>query len=530
MCDHLARAPVQECQCIFACVFTNLPVWGTGSAGRRPVVGNSRIDGATVPEIRVAAVTFPEQQTCATTWLAHPCRSASASLPVCLLTCPFGALEVLDGGQLWATAPMSVIEVNMERRRNEGAWGTGVPRENSPTNDIVRHDSHLRKSEGERERERELTGKWWPLATVCRTLQFLVSEDVPAQRRKARYKDKIHYCMPTADRWLAFGLVKICGDLRQLSRGEAPMQLHVYFPHFPPPPSNLSDGFRQLKPQRELNPVPSQPPVAESSYWWPSDPRQPPDPPDFSSSHTSEEKDQRGRGLGNSIHLFHGAAFTCFTGLDYSPSTYRQTGFDSRWGCSRIFTCGNRAGRYRWSVGFLGYLPLPPPLHSDAALYSPLFIRVGSQGLDHLFHQIHVWKLRRLDLQGVETAMDGYVVQIFEIVGPRSVVMYTSHTKQFGAPISCEPFLENNFLFGDAHQVSKLSFRLEWVFPLRNSIHSPNQRVVLDIFGLHASGRVHCRIIIANEFWQYLKPLVATICCEMLTHLVLQNPVAPLDN
>ncbi|KAJ8888611.1 hypothetical protein PR048_008103 [Dryococelus australis] len=38
------------------------------------------------------------------------------------------------------------IEVNMERRRNEGAGETGDTRGNPPTNDIVRHDSHLRKS------------------------------------------------------------------------------------------------------------------------------------------------------------------------------------------------------------------------------------------------------------------------------------------------------------------------------------------------------------------------------------------------
>ncbi|KAJ8865824.1 hypothetical protein PR048_033346 [Dryococelus australis] len=41
--------------------------------------------------------------------------------------------------------PMRVIEGTMERRRNEGAGETGDPRENSPTNGIVRGDSHLRK-------------------------------------------------------------------------------------------------------------------------------------------------------------------------------------------------------------------------------------------------------------------------------------------------------------------------------------------------------------------------------------------------
>ncbi|KAJ8871636.1 hypothetical protein PR048_027963 [Dryococelus australis] len=43
-------------------------------------------------------------------------------------------------------ANMSQCEVNMEQRRNVRAGETGQPRENPPTNGIVRHDSHLRKS------------------------------------------------------------------------------------------------------------------------------------------------------------------------------------------------------------------------------------------------------------------------------------------------------------------------------------------------------------------------------------------------
>ncbi|KAJ8869557.1 hypothetical protein PR048_028548 [Dryococelus australis] len=39
-----------------------------------------------------------------------------------------------------------LMKVNMERRRNEGAGGTGDPLENPPTSGIVRHDSHLGKS------------------------------------------------------------------------------------------------------------------------------------------------------------------------------------------------------------------------------------------------------------------------------------------------------------------------------------------------------------------------------------------------
>ncbi|KAJ8879795.1 hypothetical protein PR048_020403 [Dryococelus australis] len=45
-------------------------------------------------------------------------------------------------------------------------------------------------------------------------------------------------------------------------------------------------------------------------------------------------------------------------------------GFNPRPG-HRIFASGNRAGRRRWSAGFPGDLPFPPPSHSGAAPYSP---------------------------------------------------------------------------------------------------------------------------------------------------------------
>ncbi|KAJ8866400.1 hypothetical protein PR048_032243 [Dryococelus australis] len=52
------------------------------------------------------------------------------------------------GNRIYAARSKTVraIEVNMERRRNEGAGETGDPRENPQTSGIVRHDSHLRKS------------------------------------------------------------------------------------------------------------------------------------------------------------------------------------------------------------------------------------------------------------------------------------------------------------------------------------------------------------------------------------------------
>ncbi|KAJ8888412.1 hypothetical protein PR048_007902 [Dryococelus australis] len=48
----------------------------------------------------------------------------------------------------------------------------------------------------------------------------------------------------------------------------------------------------------------------------------------------------------------------------------------------RIFACGNRAGRSRWSARFLGDLPFPPPLHSGATPSSLRFTLIGYQDLD----------------------------------------------------------------------------------------------------------------------------------------------------
>ncbi|KAJ8883342.1 hypothetical protein PR048_015185 [Dryococelus australis] len=47
-----------------------------------------------------------------------------------------------------------------------------------------------------------------------------------------------------------------------------------------------------------------------------------------------------------------------------------------------IFACGNRAGRYRWSAGFLEHLPVPPPMHSGTAPYTHRFTLICSQDFD----------------------------------------------------------------------------------------------------------------------------------------------------
>ncbi|KAJ8870944.1 hypothetical protein PR048_027246 [Dryococelus australis] len=53
-----------------------------------------------------------------------------------------------------------------------------------------------------------------------------------------------------------------------------------------------------------------------------------------------------------------------------SPST-KAIRVQSQGGPHQDIACGNRAGRCRWSAGFLGDLPFPSPFHSGAAPYSP---------------------------------------------------------------------------------------------------------------------------------------------------------------
>ncbi|KAJ8894066.1 hypothetical protein PR048_006676, partial [Dryococelus australis] len=60
------------------------------------------------------------------------------------------------------------------------------------------------------------------------------------------------------------------------------------------------------------------------------------------------------------------------------PRLLASLRFQSPAGSLRIFACGNRAGRCRWSAGFLGDLRFPPSLHSGAA---PLSSRSPSSDL-----------------------------------------------------------------------------------------------------------------------------------------------------
>ncbi|KAJ8876192.1 hypothetical protein PR048_024101 [Dryococelus australis] len=98
-----------------------------------------------------------------------------------------------------------------------------------------------------------------------------------------------------------------------------------------------------------------------------------PFPPPFNSGAAPYLPQSSSSALNTSLSLT--SADTCGTGgatvaerLARSPPT-KRTGFNPR-PRHQIFASGNLAGRCRWSSGFLGDLPFPPPLHSGAAPFT----------------------------------------------------------------------------------------------------------------------------------------------------------------
>ncbi|KAJ8887308.1 hypothetical protein PR048_013523 [Dryococelus australis] len=238
---------------------------------------------------------------------------------------------------------MRVIEVNMERYRNEGAGETGDPRENPPTNGIVRHDSHLGKS-GDLRPGIESGSPWWE--TENKQDKCLIAQE------------KLH---PVCAQRLEGAVTPTCHSLAELCREERECSMldRVLI-------EGLADQSKQAM------------------------------------------------------------TFT-------NPALY-------------------------------GLRRRPPALLFRPVIRRPCWMSLTftfSSDLDlyqHFLNRIHAWKLLQLDF-GVEITTDRYIVKIFQILGPRSVVAYTSHI-EFSTPIRCEPFLEYAFLFGDVHHVANLSFRL----------------------------------------------------------------------
>ncbi|KAJ8877790.1 hypothetical protein PR048_022246 [Dryococelus australis] len=60
----------------------------------------------------------------------------------------------------------------------------------------------------------------------------------------------------------------------------------------------------------------------------------------------------------------------------------RRSRFDCRAGSLQIFACGNRAGLYRWSAGFLGDLPFPPIIAFLRCSIPTSITLISSQDLD----------------------------------------------------------------------------------------------------------------------------------------------------
>ncbi|KAJ8876830.1 hypothetical protein PR048_021277 [Dryococelus australis] len=75
--------------------------------------------------------------------------------------------------------------------------------------------------------------------------------------------------------------------------------------------------------------------------------------------------------------------------LACSPST-KAIRVQSPAGSLRVFACGNRAGRYRWSAGYLGDLQFSPSFHSVVAPYSITLIGSRDLGVESRQSQQHL--------------------------------------------------------------------------------------------------------------------------------------------
>ncbi|KAJ8885646.1 hypothetical protein PR048_011844 [Dryococelus australis] len=83
-----------------------------------------------------------------------------------------------------------------------------------------------------------------------------------------------------------------------------------------------------------------------------------------------------------------------------------RTRFNLRPG-HRIFSSANRAGRCRWSAGFLGDLPLPPPPHLGAAPYNTSINLIGSQDLAATPCKLHCARNSMEQLRNVRAGETG---------------------------------------------------------------------------------------------------------------------------
>ncbi|KAJ8874301.1 hypothetical protein PR048_025147 [Dryococelus australis] len=245
-------------------------------------------------------------------------------------TCHAGCRPTTQVKQAYSALQFSLQLQN--NRRNERAGETGDPRENPPTNGIVRHDSHMRKP-GMTRPGIEPGSPWWLLAgysDLYARLHFL----------SHAYSSVSHLfsdCCPNKDRLFTIYMVK------------------VWLAN-----SRPSDGCKMLHRWA----------IAAVSIW---------------------------AILGPFVFTIHGPSGAtsgpamvpnaCQLLANCLPAwhpTANRVRFSAGSPAPQIFACGDRAdraGRCRWSAGFLGDFPFPSPLSSGAASYSPCFNLIGSRDL-----------------------------------------------------------------------------------------------------------------------------------------------------
>ncbi|KAJ8894650.1 hypothetical protein PR048_007314 [Dryococelus australis] len=311
---------------------------------------------------------------------------------------------------------MRVTEVSMEQRWNERLRETGDPRENPPTSDIIRHDSHMRKF-----MQRHILDAMARHSSLRHTykssrLANVVWKAFPIWRRRARYNDTACFLMkrqgggkldiPEKARRPAAssGTIPTCENPRVIRPGIEPggvevsavcsyLAVNVYLTlsHKFLKLSSLADlpwrsglvrsrsvvrevlgsnpskgmGYGHTRQQNDASDskrietlLANQGQVANSPASRPAN-REP------VSQHAEVWRHEKTRGRGGVV-----ARLLAFH-LDEQSSIpgFRHVGI----------VADDAAG---WSAGFLGHLPLPPPLHSGTTLYTPRFTIIGSQDLD----------------------------------------------------------------------------------------------------------------------------------------------------
>ncbi|KAJ8872508.1 hypothetical protein PR048_026114 [Dryococelus australis] len=226
--------------------------------------------------------------------------------------------------------PMRAMDMSMEQRRNERTGETEDPRENPPTNGIVRHDSYMRKFGVTRPGIE-------PTAFVFMQPSLRYNKtDVGPFRFRAE-KDAV--------------LLKEIDDVKENASGEE---------------TKLNTDCEEAQGQNLdvfgyafLECVAT--PLVELPLTW--------------------------QEFGECLEVLSLKKRHSITTLNWPPCSPDLSPIERLWDnlkreanrvqspavSLRIFASGNRAGRCRWSAGFLGDIPFPPPFHFGAAPFSPRF-------------------------------------------------------------------------------------------------------------------------------------------------------------